>query len=294
MNYLQKFEFDSLDENKSKVLDFYRTFGYVIIENVFEQKHCDDMKKRAYFLVEKDHSSNTVGFSLKKNKHHTSNNFLSSAYKINNFYEDKMINKDGTFKDKKINCISKLGHCLHDVDLIFKKYSYHDSIKKIIKLTNLSEPILNQSSYIFKQPLVGGEYLWHQDSTYLLTNPLSCLALWIAIDDANEKNGCLVVKPSSHKEKIRKRVKYIKGKIIKENLVNKEWDETNNVSLSVKTGSIIMFDGSLAHKSSENFSKHSRNTYVMHFFDNNCKYSTENWLQRPLNFPFKNFYETFN
>ena len=66
MNYLQKFEFDSLDENKSKVLDFYRTFGYVIIENVFEQKNCDDMKKRAYFLVEKDHSSNTVGFSLKK------------------------------------------------------------------------------------------------------------------------------------------------------------------------------------------------------------------------------------
>ena len=294
MNYPQKFEFDSLDENKSKVLDFYRTFGYVIIENVFEKKQCDEMKKRAYSLVEKDQSSSTVGYSLKKNNHHSSNNFLSSAYKINNFYEDKMINKDGTFKDKKINCISKLGHCLHDIDLIFKKYSYHDKIKKIIKLTNLSKPILNQSSYIFKQPLVGGEYLWHQDSTYLLTKPLSCLALWIAIDDANEKNGGLVVKPSSHKEKIRKRVKYIKGKVIKQNLVNKEWDENNNIPLSVKTGSIIIFDGSLAHKSSENFSKQSRNTYVMHFFDNNCKYSNENWLQRPLNFPFKNFYETFN
>ena len=294
MNYLQKFEFDSLDENKSKVLDFYRTFGYVIIENVFEKKQCNEMKKRAYSLVAKDQSYKTVGYSLKKNKHHSSNNFLSSAYKINNFYEDKMINKDGTFKDKKINCISKLGHCLHDIDLIFKKYSYHDRIKKIIKLTNLSKPILNQSSYIFKQPLVGGEYLWHQDSTYLLTNPLSCLALWIAIDNANEKNGCLIVKPSSHNEKIRKRVKYIKGKVIREKLVNKEWDENNNIPLSVKTGSIIIFDGSLAHKSSENFSKQSRNTYVMHFFDNNCKYSTENWLQRPLNFPFKNFYETFN
>ena len=178
--------------------------------------------------------------------------------------------------------------------MIFKKYSYHDRIKKIIKLTNLSKPILNQSSYIFKQPLVGGEYLWHQDSTYLLTYPLSCLALWIAIDDANEKNGCLIVKPSSHNEKIRKRLKYIKGKVIKEKLVNKEWDENNNIPLSVKTGSIIIFDGSLAHKSSENFSKQSRNTYVMHFFDNNCKYSKENWLQRPINFPFKNFYETFN
>ena len=294
MNYLQKFEFKSLDADKSNALDFYRTFGYVIIENVFKKKHCVEMKKRAFSLVKKDQSSKTVGFSLKKNKHHSSDNFLSSAYKINNFYEDKMINTDGTFKDKKINCISKLGHCLHDIDLVFKKYSYHDRIKKIIKLTNLSKPILNQSSYIFKQPLVGGEYLWHQDSTYLFTKPLSCLALWIAIDDANEKNGCLIVKPFSHKEKIRKRVKYIKGKVIKQNLINKEWDENNNIPLSVKTGSIIIFDGSLAHKSSENFSKHSRNTYVMHFFDNNCKYSKENWLQRPLNFPFKNFYETFN
>ena len=66
MNYLQKFEFDSLDENKSKALDFYRTFGYVIIENIFEKKQCNEMKKRAYSLVAKDQSSSTVGYSLKK------------------------------------------------------------------------------------------------------------------------------------------------------------------------------------------------------------------------------------
>ena len=54
MNYLQKFEFHSLNENKSKALDFYKTFGYVIIENVFEKKQCNEMKKRAYSLVAKD------------------------------------------------------------------------------------------------------------------------------------------------------------------------------------------------------------------------------------------------
>ena len=100
MNYIQKFEFDSLDQNKSKALDFYRTFCYVIIENVVKKKQRNEIKKRAYCLVAKDHSSSTVGYSLKKNKHHSSNNFLSSAYEINNFYEDKMINKDWSFKDK--------------------------------------------------------------------------------------------------------------------------------------------------------------------------------------------------
>ena len=76
-----------------------------MIENVFEKKQCNEMKKRAYSLVAKDQSSSTVGYSLKKNKHHSSNNFLSSAYEINNFYEDKLINKDGSFKDKKLTVL---------------------------------------------------------------------------------------------------------------------------------------------------------------------------------------------
>ena len=202
-----------------------------MIENVFNKKQCDTLKKRAFYLVNKDKSKKVTGFSLKKNNHHSSDNFISSAYKINSFYEDSMINKDGTFKDKKINCISKLGHCLHDLDKVFKKYSYYYKIKKLMKLVNLNNPILNQSSYIFKQPFIGGEYLWHQDSTYLLTNPLSCVAFWVAIDNANKKNGCLIVKPGSHKEKIRKRVSLLKGKIIKKNLIKDEWNEKNNFPL---------------------------------------------------------------
>ena len=32
-----KYEFESLDENKSKALVFFRRFGYVIIENVLKK-----------------------------------------------------------------------------------------------------------------------------------------------------------------------------------------------------------------------------------------------------------------
>ena len=290
MNFKQVFNYNNIFQQKIDASNFYNQFGFLVIKNVFNKKQCDILKKRAFYLVNKDKSKKVIGFSLKKNNHHASDNFISSAYKINSFYEDKMINKDGTFKDKKINCISKLGHCLHDVDKVFEKFSYYHKIKKLMKLVNLNNPILNQSSYIFKQPLIGGEYLWHQDSTYLLTKPLSCVAFWLAIDNANKKNGCLIVKPGSHKEKIRKRVSYIKGKIIKENLIKTEWSEDNNFSLSVKSGSIVIFHGSLAHKSSQNLSKQSRNTYVMHFFDQNTKYSKENWLQRPSDFPFRNFF----
>ena len=152
MNFKQTFNYNNIFQQRIDALNFYNEFGFLVINNVFNKKQCEIIKKRAFYLVNKDKSKKVIGFSLKKNNHHGTDNFISSAYKINSFYEDKMINKDGTFKDKKINCISKLGHCLHDIDKVFKKFSYYHKIKKLIKLANINNPILNQSSYIFKQP----------------------------------------------------------------------------------------------------------------------------------------------
>ncbi len=59
--------------------------------------------------------------------------------------------------------------------------------------------------YIFKQAYVGAEVTSHQDSTFLYTTPKqSCLGLWLALDDATLTNGCLWVRPKSHKEKVRR------------------------------------------------------------------------------------------
>ena len=290
MKLNKKFSFHKIDKEFTDANKYYNDYGFVIIEDVFSPYDCNEIKSKAIELVNNDKSDKAIGFSLKKNKHHSDHNFLSSAHKINFFYEDKMISKDGSFKDKKINCISKLGHCLHDIDSVFKKYSYHNKLKKLLQITKINKPILSQSSYIFKQPFIGGEYLWHQDSTYLLTDPLSCFAFWIAIDDANKTNGCLTVKPTSHKGNIRKRVKLVNNKIIREDLIKDEWDEENNYDLEIKKGGVVLFHGSLAHKSLENTSNLARNAFVLHFFDKKTTYSKENWLQRPKNFPFIEYF----
>ena len=58
--------------------------------------------------------------------------------------------------------------------------------------------------YIFKQKKVGGAVTSHQDSTFLYTTPKqTCLGLWLALDDATITNGCLWVRPGSHREKTR-------------------------------------------------------------------------------------------
>ena len=44
--------------------------------------------------------------------------------------------------------------------------------------------------YIFKQPRIGGEVICHQYSSFLHTQPMSCVGLWLAVEDA-ERPGDL-------------------------------------------------------------------------------------------------------
>jgi chlorinating enzyme len=58
-----------------------------------------------------------------------------------------------------------------------------------------------QSMMFFNPPGKGGQG-WHQDSFYIQTQPDSLIGVWIALDRADEENGCLWVAPGSHHEPI--------------------------------------------------------------------------------------------
>lgn len=59
------------------------------------------------------------------------------------------------------------------------------------------EPYAVQTMLYFKPPGARGQAL-HQDQFYLCARPGNCLAAWLALDDADEENGCLQVVPGSH------------------------------------------------------------------------------------------------
>ena len=67
------------------------------------------------------------------------------------------------------------------------------------------EPLVLQSMYIFKPPHIGGEVLCHQDSTYIYTEPESCVGFWFALEDATIENGCMRFIPGAHKAPLRRR-----------------------------------------------------------------------------------------
>jgi len=68
------------------------------------------------------------------------------------------------------------------------------------RLTGLlgAEPYAVQSMLYFKPPGSRGQAL-HQDNFYLRAEPGTCVAAWMALDRAEEDNGCVLVVPGSHR-----------------------------------------------------------------------------------------------
>jgi phytanoyl-CoA hydroxylase len=59
-------------------------------------------------------------------------------------------------------------------------------------------PFAVQTMCYFKPPGARGQAM-HQDNFFLRASPGTCVAAWLALDRADEANGCLLVVPGSHR-----------------------------------------------------------------------------------------------
>jgi phytanoyl-CoA hydroxylase len=135
--------------------------------------------------------------------------------------------------------------------------------------------------YLFKQPLVGAEVGWHQDATYLRTLPSTVVGLWIALDDADRENGCLMALPGAHRGPLRSWFGYQDGVLVTRTLDETPWPNIEPVALEVPRGSLIVLHGLLPHASAANRSARPRHAYSLHLIDGTATYAVDNWLQRP-------------
>ena len=193
------FELDSVAEQ-------FRTNGFSIIRGFASNDEVAAMKEEIANLIGQWDMNESRGsiFSTDPNEKHISNDyFVGSAETIRFFFEPDAIDpKTSAIRTDlpKERLINKVGHALHFLDPVFQKYSFSDKVKNLVAALGYKDPILPQSMYIFKQPGIGGAVTSHQDSTFLHTEPTqTCLGLWLALDNADTSNGCLWVRPGSHR-----------------------------------------------------------------------------------------------
>ncbi len=111
-------------------------------------------------------------------------------------------------------------------------------------------PFAVQTMVYFKPPGAKGQAL-HQDQRYLQVEPGTCIAAWLALDDCDEDNGCLMVVPGSQKLPL-----------LCPEVSDSEQSWTADqvpipagleaVPVIMKAGDVIFFNGQLIHGSGKN------------------------------------------
>lgn len=260
-------------------LEFFNTNGYLVIESFSTPEEVKEMRDRMEELLRDFDASKSSIFST-KNQQTTDDYFFESAEKVSFFFEEKAFGADGSLKQAKELSINKVGHALHEIDPVFKKFSFSEKISSMFLSMGYKRPVVIQSMYIFKQPGIGGEVVPHQDNSFLYTDPPSCTGLWLALEDANITNGCLWAIPGSHKKGLVRRF------IRDENGVHfdrpsPEYEHKEFKPLEVKAGSLVVIHGDLVHQSFENQSPNSRHALSLHVVDTDgFTWAKENWIRR--------------
>ena len=258
--------------------------GYLVLNNFISDDECQVLIDRATKIVLKYKSDKHIKFYSKNNSINSDKYFLDSANNISIFFEELALDENNNLRQPILLSVNKLGHALHEKDPVFKNFSNSQSLSSICSQLDMNIPFCIQSMYIFKQPRIGGEVTYHQDATFLYTEPSSVIGFWWALEDATINNGCLWVLPKGHKDyKLRKRfIRKKDGKMDYNIFDHKPWLSSKFIPLEVKKGTLIILDGLLPHGSSENHSKKSRHAYSLHFVDNSKSYPQDNWLQKDI------------
>ncbi len=127
------------------------------------------------------------------------------------------------------------------------------------------EPVVAaQSMFYFKPAGARGQSL-HQDNFYLRVAPQTCMAAWVAVDDADEDNGGLFVVPGTHKIDIACPQKADPTISFTTEYVAPP-EGTKPVPVIMKAGDCLFFNGSVIHGSYPNNSKDRyRRSFICHY-----------------------------
>lgn len=132
-----------------------------------------------------------------------------------------------------------------------------DAVESLIGGELFSNPVYNTRPKIPK--VAAGAVPWHQDKSYwpdANSNPV--ITVWIPLVDANEVNGCLHIKPRTHRKRLLKWHRESDTGTGYTALHESQLGKTETVVLPVKAGSAILFNDRCLHMSTPNQSDEVR------------------------------------
>ena len=313
---------DWIQEQRTDHGRYFDTHGFLLVPSFCDSTEIQLLKDQMKHLANHDWDPNremdTFGTDSKSNTAR-GDYFLDSSNCVHYFAEPQALDEQKKLRPEyeadKLAALNKAGHGMHIIPGAFQDYTRSSKVLKLIQDLGWQDPVVPQSMYIFKQPKIGGTVHSHQDSSFLYTTPRqTCLGMWLALDDATLENGCLWVRPGSHREPLRRQFvrnpEYFEKNdwsapklIFEYPNVNENpqipWEgalpddqsllNAGFVPVECKAGDLVTFAGLLDHLSLPNFSDMPRHTFQLHLVEGpkaGVTWSPKNWLQYAPGKPF--------
>ena len=150
-------------------------------------------------------------------------------------------------------------------DEVYRQLLYHEPLLDIAESLIGPNIQLFHDQALYKPASHGGEVPWHQDNGYWRCTPSDLVSIWMALDDADEENGCMNVIPGSHLEGTpdHGRAATEKGQLPA--LLEADVDENRAAPVPVKAGFGMVHHCLMLHQTNPNRSSRRRRAMVIHY-----------------------------
>ena len=282
----------------------YARDGVIVLEDFASPEELANLQSRMVELVRTD-ALQSLEATFSTVNQTSDDHFMASASRISFFLEEITANtarpphemddsNASTSTSSKDQLLNKCGHALHDLDPVFRAWSRSERMARVLGSLGYVSPIPCQSMYLFKHPRIGAEVRPHQDSSFLITPTPSCTGMWLALEDADETNGCLWAQLGSHRDGSgvhRQFVRQAATGTMTMTAPLPDYDLSTFTALPARAGSLVLLHGAVVHMSYPNTSPRSRHAYSLHVVEGDEELSggwaAENWLQRTAECPFE-------
>jgi ectoine hydroxylase-related dioxygenase (phytanoyl-CoA dioxygenase family) len=228
--------------SKEKI-DFYQENGFVQVDNVLSEDELFELRK---YLEEAMNSNGSLSIQTDKKG--------GSYYRILN-------QKVNTWRDH-----AGMG-----------KYVFHPRFAKMaLELSGENGIRLFHDQALLKMPGDSKPTPWHQDFPYWPMNgkkDTKTLSIWVALDDVDENNGCMMFLPKSHRVGKLKPIDLVNPQDVSEFTKGTIVEDKQPVMVRMRAGSCTFHNGLTFHYAHANKTDRPRRALVMIYMPDETTYN---------------------
>jgi ectoine hydroxylase-related dioxygenase (phytanoyl-CoA dioxygenase family) len=159
------------------------------------------------------------------------------------------------------------------------KYSFHPRLATMaMRLCEANGIRFFHDHLLWKMPGDSKPTPWHQDTVKWPMNETGAMSIWIALDDVDERNGCMMFVPKSHEAGKLKNISLVDPIDIFEYVKGTDIEKQQPVTVPLKAGSCTFHDGLTFHYAHSNVTDKPRRVLAIIYMKDGTTYNGSSHL----------------